>query len=66
MSESTVAVRLRGRLAELKRVTEDRHQLSVATPEYLAALEREMRLIGEIQRLIDEDRDELARTLPAT
>ena len=60
MSESTVAVRLRARLAELKRVTDDRHQLPVATPEYLAALEREMRLIGEIQRLIDEDRDDAA------
>ena len=66
MSESTVAVRLRARLAELKRVTDDRHQLPIAAPEYRVALEREMRLISEIQRLIDEDREDAARERTGT
>ena len=66
VSESTVAVRLRARLAELKRVTADRHRLPIATPEYLAALEHEMRLISEIRRLVDEDRDEAARARTGT
>ena len=66
MSESTVAVRLRARLGELKLVTEQRHQLPITTPEYSAALEREMRLINEIRRLVDEDRDEAARSRSGT
>jgi hypothetical protein len=66
VSESTVAVRLRARLAELKRVTADRHQLAIATPGYAAALEHEMRLISEIRRLVDEDRDEAARARTGT
>ena len=66
MFESTVAVRLRVRLTELKRVTADRHRLPIATPGYAAALEHETRLIDEIRRLVDEDRDEAARARTGT
>ena len=62
LHERTVAMRLRETLAELTRATAARHRLRRATPEYVAAIEEEIRLAAEVRRLIDEQRREDSQT----
>jgi hypothetical protein len=53
-----VATRLTAALEELKSAARARHQLSRSSPEYQAALEREIRIATEIRRLAESDRNE--------
>jgi hypothetical protein len=55
---TVVAGRLAAVLQELKHATDARHRLRRASPEYQAALEREVRLAAEVRRLIEADRAE--------
>lgn len=56
IADSSTAVRLRQRLADLKRAAIARHALQRGTAEYDAAIEEEVRLANEVRRLADEER----------
>lgn len=56
--EATPTVRLREKLAELRRATEYRHGLERDTPEYDNALVQEGRLIDQVRLLAADARRE--------
>jgi len=55
---ASITARLSTALQELKSATRARHLLRKQTPEYQAALERELRLVGEVRDLAERDRNE--------
>jgi hypothetical protein len=60
---ASVTARLSAALQELKSATRARHLLRKETPEYRAALDRELRLVSEVRDLAQRDRnDPLAET----
>jgi hypothetical protein len=57
----SVTSRLSAALQELKSATRARHLLRKETPEYRAALDRELRLVSEVRDLAGRDRNEAVR-----
>jgi transcription elongation GreA/GreB family factor len=55
---ASMTSRLSAALQELKSATRARHLLRKETPEYRAALDRELRLVTEVRDLAERDRNE--------
>jgi transcription elongation GreA/GreB family factor len=58
---ASITTRLSTALQELKSATRARHLLRKETPEYRAALDRELRLVSEVRELAERDRTEPVR-----
>jgi hypothetical protein len=58
LMSATVTARLSAAVQELKSATRARHLLRKETPEYQAALDRELRLVSEVRDLAERDRNE--------